>query len=128
MRSSTSRSVCRGILAGLLGVFSLAPSVMAAHAAAATAVLLPGTPALAIGPIDFKATGTVVEEFVVSGTAASYKEVSPPDAEGRWAVQPDATAPYVTRIVVVRPPGAKFNGTVVVEWLIVSGGQDVGAV
>ena len=35
------------------------------------------------------------------------------------------TAPYATRIVVVRPTNpSKFNGTVVVEWLNVSAGAD----
>ena len=35
------------------------------------------------------------------------------------------TAPYTTRAVVYRPINpAKFNGTVVVEWLNVSGGLD----
>ena len=36
-----------------------------------------------------------------------------------------ATAPYQTRLVVVRPTDqAKFNGTVIVEWLNVTGGTD----
>src|SRR5262249_33310639 len=44
----------------------------------------------------------------------------------KWDAVPAATAPYKTRIVVLRPrDSAKFSGTVVVEWLNVSGGLDV---
>jgi hypothetical protein len=40
----------------------------------------------------------------------------------------DKTAPYVTRIVVIRPSDpAKFNGTALVEWLNVTAGQDTPA-
>ena len=46
-------------------------------------------------------------------------------ADGRITVRPGATAPYTTRIVVRRPSDPKkFNGTVLVEWLNVSGGTD----
>ena len=39
-----------------------------------------------------------------------------------------STAPYTTRLVVMRPVDpARFSGTVVVEWLNVSGGADAGA-
>ncbi len=38
---------------------------------------------------------------------------------------PDATAPYTTRFVVIRPSDpAKFNGTLLVEWFNVTAGQD----
>src|SRR5437870_5067682 len=38
-----------------------------------------------------------------------------------------STAPYTTRAVVMRPINRRrFNGTVVVEWLNVSGGADAG--
>jgi dienelactone hydrolase len=86
---------------------------------------LPGKPTLSPGPIDLTAAGYVAEEYTVSGTAISYKEVAARDAGGRWFVQPDGSAPYATRIVVFRPESAqKFNGTVVVEWLNVTGGLD----
>src|SRR5205823_882901 len=40
---------------------------------------------------------------------------------------PSTTAPYTTRAVVRRPiDPKKFNGTVIVEWLNVSGGVDAG--
>jgi hypothetical protein len=44
-----------------------------------------------------------------------------------WTATPGETAAYKTRILVYRPTRrAKFNGTVVVEWLNVSGGLDSG--
>lgn len=70
-------------------------------------------------------TGWVEEEFVVEGTATSYRSDAALPADGHFALTPDATADYRTRIVVRRPStAAKFNGTVVVEWLNVSGGLD----
>ncbi len=67
----------------------------------------------------------VVEEFIVSGTATSYKEIRERDEEGKWYVQKTDKASYTTRIVVLRPNNPKkFNGTVVVEWMNVSGGFD----
>ena len=56
-------------------------------------------------------------EFFVSGTASSYAE----GASGQ--------ADYTTRIVVQTPIDVtEFNGTVIVEWLNVSGGIDAAAV
>ncbi|HEY6624214.1 MAG TPA: alpha/beta hydrolase domain-containing protein [Acidimicrobiales bacterium] len=64
-------------------------------------------------------------EYFVSGTATSYVPTSPLTLDGRWSVTPDSTAPYETRVVVNRPiDPRKFNGTVLVEWLNVSGGLD----
>ncbi len=45
----------------------------------------------------------------------------------RWKVTTASSAPYKTRIVVYRPiDPRRFDGTVVVEWLNVSGGVDAG--
>lgn len=53
-----------------------------------------------------------------------YLPTSQP-ADGKWSVVPYSTAPYKTRVVVYRPANPrKFNGTVIVEWLNVSGGAD----
>ncbi|ONH26440.1 hypothetical protein BL253_24645 [Pseudofrankia asymbiotica] len=66
-------------------------------------------------------------EFFLSGTATSYTSGSPLTSDGKWAVAPSGTAPYTTRAVVRRPVDPKkFNGTVIVEWLNVSGGVDAG--
>ena len=76
---------------------------------------LPGRPNLLLGAYDLATLGYGAEEFFVSGTARSYAT--------------DDHADYTTRIVVCRPTDdAEFNGTVIVEWLNVSGGIDAPAV
>lgn len=55
----------------------------------------------------------------------SYKTTNGLPTDGTYALEPDTSAEYKTRIVVRRPSDpAKFNGTVLVEWLNVSGGLD----
>jgi hypothetical protein len=84
-----------------------------------------GDPRLSLGEYDLAAFGYTVEEFFLGGVAASFKLATAQTPDGRWAASPDASAPYATRLVAVRPAdAAKFNGTVVVEWLNVSGGAD----
>ncbi len=64
-------------------------------------------------------------QFFLSGTAHSYVPVGPLNPNGKWKVTTGASAPYKTRIAVYRPTDpSMFNGTVVVEWLNVSGGTD----
>jgi hypothetical protein len=71
--------------------------------------------------------GYVSEEFFISGMATAYANVGPLCKDGMWTVIPAETADYTTRIVVFRPEKAKkFNGTVIVEWLNVSGGVEAG--
>ena len=66
----------------------------------------------------------VEEERVAAGTATSYQPVELP-ADGRYTLSEGPTADYRTRILVRRPKEQRsFNGTVVVEWLNVSGGVD----
>src|SRR5262245_44078673 len=76
---------------------------------------VPGKPNLLLGAYDLATLGYGAEEFFISGTASSYAA--------------DATADYTTRIVAWRPiDAAGFTGTVIVEWLNVSGGIDAPAV
>ena len=79
---------------------------------------VPGTPTLLLGNFDLGEHGYVVEEFFIDGRATSF-------SEGDGGVQTADEAEYRTRFVVVRPsdPSAS-SGTVVVEWLNVSGGGD----
>jgi hypothetical protein len=76
--------------------------------------------------LDLSQFGWVEQEFFVSGTARAYRSALPLGADGNWTATPDgATAPYKTRVLVRRPTSPrKFNGTVIVEWLNVSGGLD----
>ena len=72
-----------------------------------------------------EAHGYVEEEFFVSGEATAYETSGSPTADGRWSVRPTTRAPYTTRLLVRRPAdGHRFDGTVLVEWLNVSSGQD----
>lgn len=64
-------------------------------------------------------------EYFVAGTAHSYTARGALGSDGRWQVNKADEAAYKTRIVVHRPIKAgDFNGTVVIEWLNVSGGLD----
>ena len=76
-------------------------------------------------PPNLQALGYVQHEFAASGTATSYKDVGALTSDGRWTFVPDTDAAYRTRVVVREPAKASaFSGTVVVEWLNVSGGVD----
>ncbi len=67
----------------------------------------------------------VESEYAMSGTATSYRSDGPLPTDGNFALEPDTQTGYTTRIVVRRPRrAADFNGTVLVEWLNVSGGLD----
>jgi hypothetical protein len=89
----------------------------------------PGQPLLLLGAFDVGALGYAAEEFFVSGTASSYASATELGPDGRWSVTPNGTAEYTTRIVALTPTDPeRFNGTVLVEWLNVSGGIDAPAV
>jgi hypothetical protein len=77
---------------------------------------------------DPSVVGYEQSEFFLSGTATAYKSNEPLTRNGKWHVTPQTTAPYKTRMVVYRPiDRSKFDGTVVVEWLNVTGGIDAPA-
>lgn len=89
----------------------------------------PGRPLLLLGAFDLADVGYRATEFFVAGTATSYAPVSALESDGRWSVTTSATADYTTRVVALTPADpARFNGTVLVEWLNVSGGLDAPAV
>jgi hypothetical protein len=88
----------------------------------------PGKPLLLLGAFEIGSLGYVTEEFFISGTASSYSPTGELNPDGRWGVTPSGTGDYTTRIVVLTPVDrARFNGTVLVEWLNVSGGIDAPA-
>ncbi len=77
---------------------------------------------------DLRAVGYEQSEYFLSGNADAYASAAPLASNGRWKVTTAGTAPYKTRIVVYRPiDRRRFDGTVVVEWLNVSGGVDAAA-
>src|SRR6266540_5546495 len=76
-------------------------------------------------PVNLKRAGYVQHEYAASGTATSYTATAPLSSDGLWSFAPDTQAPYRTRVLVRQPVDpARFSGTVVVEWLNVSGGVD----
>jgi hypothetical protein len=90
---------------------------------------LAGKPALLLGAFDITSLGYVAQEFFISGTASSYSSAANLSMDGQWSVTPSDTADFTTRMVVLTPADrAQFNGTVLVEWLNVSGGIDAPAV
>jgi len=67
----------------------------------------------------------VGREWFLAGTASAYSISDERTEDGRWEAARAVRAPFKTRIVVYRPEDpSRFNGTVVVEWLNVSGGLD----
>jgi len=116
--------------AGLpVGVVGAGPASASAASPTVTGPVDGGTPAEALFSTSFNLAkvGYQEKEFFISGTATSYTSASPLTSDGKWTVTPGVTAPYTTRVVVRRPINpAKFNGTVIVEWLNVSGEVDAG--
>ena len=86
---------------------------------------LPGRPPDPAGAYDLATLGYTEQEFLLSGTAESYRMAAEREPDGRWTVLPADPAPFTTRVLLRQPAGrGDFSGTVVVEWLNVSGGLD----
>jgi hypothetical protein len=76
-------------------------------------------------PADLTRSGYAEHEYVASGTATAYRTNGPLSRDGRFALLASGDAGYDTRVIVRRPANAvDFSGTVVVEWMNVSGGID----
>ena len=125
--ATSRRLITRSISLGLL--FLVVNAAAEVPTPTITGPITPGnpfiTPPSTLRLADY---GYIEEEFFVSGTARAHTARIPLGAEGNWPASPDGeTAAYTTRIVVRRPTEPrKFNGTVIVEWLNVSGGVDAG--
>jgi len=86
---------------------------------------IPGDASLP-GPF-FPGEGYEKAEYFISGTAYSYTNVNELSPSGDWQIQEAEAAQYTTRIIIFSPiEKADFNQTVVVEWLNVSAGADLG--
>ena len=75
--------------------------------------------------VDLAAYGYQEDEFFLEGTAVRYGPAAGTELgrDGKWQVEPVESAPYKTRIIVIRPTDpAQFNGTVLVSWNNVSAG------
>jgi Alpha/beta hydrolase domain len=76
---------------------------------------------------DLAAVGYRADEYFLEGEAVRYGPLAGTalGRDGRWQVEPVGSAPYTTRLVVLRPvDAAAFNGTVVVLWNNVTAGYD----
>ena len=86
---------------------------------------IPGEPFLMLGGFELAASGYRGEEWRVSGRARRYAPLGELGEDGDWHARADGEADFTTRIVLRRPlDPARFDGTVFVEWLNVSGGVD----
>ena len=76
--------------------------------------------------IDLKALGYVEREFQMSGVSNIYSQAGFWGSNGVWPVSvSQSNVPYTTRLLVRYPTNpAKFNGTVVFEWLNDTTGGD----
>jgi hypothetical protein len=89
--------------------------------AATTKASFPGAPT-----INLAHYGYVEREFLMSGTTNVYRQSGFWGPNGRWNVSvAQSGVPYTTRLLVRYPSSpARFNGTVVVEWLNETTGGD----
>lgn len=103
------------------GASATSPTVAPATGGAGVPVL-PG-----FSSFDPAVVGYEKSEVFLSGTATAYEATAPAANDGKFSAVPSTTAPYATRAVVMRPVDRRrFNGTVIVEWLNVTGGTDAG--
>lgn len=85
-----------------------------------------GAPDLA----EVQAHGYVMEEFFVEGTATRYRARpgATPGIDRKWDTEPSRSAPYKTRLYVVRPADpARFNRVLQVNWQNVTANVDLGS-
>ncbi|MCK9928603.1 hypothetical protein MXD62_15720 [Frankia sp. Mgl5] len=79
---------------------------------------------------DLASYGYTAQEFILDGNATSYAPAPGTQlgTDGRWTLRPAATAPFRTRILVIRPSEPrKFSGTVWLSWLNVTAGFEIGS-
>jgi hypothetical protein len=101
------------------------PATSGEHGFAYDAV--PQTPTVPGAPyINLSEAGYAEREFTMSGSDTIYQESGIWSSNGKWGVSASKTGvPYTTRLLVRYPTNpAKFNGTVVFEWLNDTTGGD----
>ena len=112
-------------VAAALPTLTEIPAAAGTHGFAYDAVpqkpTVPGAPFINLAEV-----GYAEREFTMSGSDTIYKQSGSWSSNGKWAVSPSQTnVPYTTRLLVRYPTDpAKFNGTVVFEWLNDTTGGD----
>ncbi len=85
-----------------------------------------GTPVSSVAAA-VERVGGIEEEWFIEGEASAFRLVggrTEHPTDGRWAAERSGALPFRTRLLVVRPADpVRFNGTVVVNWNNVSGGE-----
>ena len=127
-RTPHVRPMRRALASATALLLALLPTAASAQRPVPAVAPVAGKPSLLIGAYDLTKLGYQTDEFFLSGTAVRYTLAGPAAPDGVWAATAGAGAPYKTRVVAIRPSDpAKFNGTVLVEWLNVTSGQDTPA-
>lgn len=104
--------------------------VIAANAATVSGPITGGERGTPFSAVDVSELGYVSEEFFLEGVASAYELVEGTHTpDGKWtSKRSDKTAPFKTRMLVVRPSESdSFNGTVIVFWLNVTAGFELGS-
>ncbi len=119
------------LVASVIGLmlFAATPGATAAANATVSGPITggAGVPSVSTTMFDLNKVGYEQSEYLLHGTASTFAPKVPLTNDGKWTVTASDPVDYTTRLVVYRPKDAKkFNGTVVVEWLNVSGGNDAG--
>lgn len=123
--ASAQRPGLRQQASGALPTLTEVPPGSGSHGypydAVPTTASFPGAPT-----INLASYGYAEREFLMSGTTSIYSESGAWGTDGRWNVSvAQSNVPYTTRLLVRYPTDpAKFNGTVVVEWLNDTTGGD----
>ena len=100
------------------------------NAATVTGPVTGGERGAPFSAVDVSELGYVTEEFFVEGDANAYELVEDSHTpDGKWSSKrSDETAAFKTRMLVVRPSESdEFNGTVIVFWLNVTAGFELGS-
>ncbi len=75
---------------------------------------------IALAPLGYRE-----REFFFASEAVNYSPQGELTEDGKWVLREGSKLPFASRLLVRRPEDAgKFNGTVIIEWLNVSGGAD----
>lgn len=130
-RSTCRESLVLGVVAATLALaLATIPTATAGAAGSSTATggaaptvtgPIAGTPLISSTKFDLAPFGYLQEEYLFSGDASAYTSATPLSSNGEWTVTPASSAPYTSRLLVVRPADPEdFNGTVWVEWLNVT--------
>jgi Alpha/beta hydrolase domain len=123
--SAVSPAPLRHLASGPLPTVTPIPAHAGSHGYAYDAVpttsSFPGAPTINLAHF-----GYVEREFTMSGTTNVYRQSGFWGSNGMWNVSvAQSNVPYTTRLLVRYPTDpAKFNGTVVVEWLNDTTGGD----